>query len=197
MPRVLDLVRRLATLLGGALLAAAGVWVFLHALAFAAPVQLEFPGGSLRLSFGSETNITRLTLAIAGVAALLVGLVLAVVSFARNVGQEPWVTLEHRRDKVAGNSTVRVSRRALRGLAARMVENLPGVRDSDPVLELTRKGWRVSCPVYVSDEPGLPALLREVERTLRHDLEAQTGHPVVAVDVRAQITPFNPKTRVH
>jgi len=93
-----------------------------------------------------------------------------------------------------------------------MVEALPGIEASEPLLVLTRKGWRVVCSVYVSpaavtatspdvasngaDQPTLPSLLADVERTLRRGLEAQTGHPVAHLEVRAQITPFNPKRRV-
>lgn len=184
------------TLAWGLLLAVCGVYVCLHALALVPAVQGGGAGGTFVLELGPEPVSTRLTWAIGGVAATLVGLLIAGASLARAAGREPWVTLETRRDKIQGNSTVRVSRRALRGLAARMVEGLPGVRDSEPTLELTRRGWRVDCAVYVSDDPGLPDLLHQVERTLRQGLEAQTGHPVIKVDVRAQITPFNPTRRV-
>ena len=196
MLRSLDWLRRFVTFSGGLLFAACGVFVFLQALTLVPPVRGGGAGLQFVLDLGPEPVSWRLTWAAAGVAAAVLGVLVAAAAVARTAGREPWVTLEKRYDKIQGNSVVRVSRRALRGLAARMVELVPGVHDSDPVLELTRKGWRVQCGVYVSDGPGLPELLREIERTLRHGLEAQTGHPVDDIDVRAQITPFNPKRRV-
>lgn len=197
MPRVLGYMRRLATLLGALILLGAGGTLVLLALTLVPPMQSVLPGITVTANMAELDIWVRMAWLAMGMAGVLSGMVLLVASFARLHGHEPWILLQRRSGRTAGNSTVSISRRAVHALAAHAAERVDGVLDSQPRLHLTGKGWVMVCEVLVHRERRpLTEVLADVDRTLRKALEEQTGFGVRRLDVRGRFEPFDPRQRV-
>ncbi len=196
MPLVYVAIRRTTTLVAAVLLLMASSYTALLSLGLVPAVQLDVVGlhadlDLIRLDLG--VRLTWLGIALLG---LLLGMFLLAAAAARGRFDEPWVVLQRRRDRLAGNSVLRVSSRALHAMLAHSVERVDGVRDARPQLRLTGRGWDCRCLVQVADEVPLTDVAAHVETAIRHGLERHTGHAVRRVDVNAQFEPFNPRRRV-
>lgn len=196
MPLVHVAIRRISTVVAAVLLLMASSYVALLSLGLVPAVQLGLPGLQADLDLVRLALSVRLTWLGCAIVGLLVGMALLAASAARGRFDEPWVVLHERKDRLLGNSVVRVSSRALHALLAHDVEQVDGVRDARPRLRLTGRGWDCRCLIQVGSDRPLTDMVGAVETAIRHGLEQHTGHNVRRVDVSAQFEPFNPRRRL-
>jgi uncharacterized alkaline shock family protein YloU len=180
--------RRLLSMIDGLALIVGGILLGVAVLGYLPPLTLEGPGFSLTFGLSNLDWRERLLWSSGSLLILVVGLLLLRMEL-RGMRRKPQaVVLKGPREgREIGDGQVTVGLRGLRALVCYTAEEVEGVVEAAPRLELGRKGWKVDCQVAVAKEVSVPEMSNAMKQKLGDVLEHHTGMPVERVDIAVQL----------
>jgi uncharacterized alkaline shock family protein YloU len=186
--RIENGMRRLLSMVDGLALVAGGILLGVAALGYLPPLTLDGPGLSLTFGLSDLDWQERLIWSSGSLLILVLGLLLVRMEL-RGMRRRPQaVVIRGPRDgREIGDGQVTVGLRGLRALVCYTAEEVEGVVEAAPILQLGRKGWKVDCQVAVAKEVSVPELSNQMKQKLGDVLEHHTGMPVERVDIAVQL----------
>ncbi len=183
--------RRLITILFGSILLLLSVFVILTVFGWY-PFFLKDLGG-LSISFDPYITATfhRVIWTLCASASALIGLGLIWLGVRFDSKKvHRYEISAPRYGQAFGDVSVTVGANGVRSLIAYIAEDTDQVRQCDPTIILSPKGWQIACRVYIAPEASLPEVVDVLKKRIRQELEHHTGLPVIKLKLDTELLPL-------
>jgi hypothetical protein len=183
-------IRRMLTGLIASVLIALGLGLALSAVLILPAYALSFSGLELVFDLSAQSFLRRVMWVGWGAFASALGVLLLFLAMAPGRASKRLIVLKRALPELEGDTTITVAERGLHALVARATRDIPGVRESDAVVALGRKGWALKCHLSLWGEAAVPEVVRQVDQAVRGALEHHTGVPVARLRIETQLGPL-------
>ncbi|MDZ4698437.1 MAG: hypothetical protein SH809_01920 [Rhodothermales bacterium] len=154
-------------------------------------------GATLAFDLSDQSAAVRSTWFGTGILGVLLSLLLLRIGFARIGQRGKQVILSDVSSSGAfGSGRVSIAIDSLTALLVHVAERVEGIREIDPKLQMTKKGWRLDCVAAITPDALMPSVTSALKAQLKDTLEQHTGLPVATVNISAQLLPIRNLKRV-